>query len=308
MIKSMTGYGQGVSSGMGRNFTIEIKAVNNRFCDVSVRLPRFLLVLEERLKKLIQAQIARGRVDCFLSVEKTIAGAVNTVKVDKELAAAYYKAMQELRSEIGVGDRTFDGLGFGGLGVGGEIKAAYLSSLPGVLNVSEAVDDAQEFWPAVQEAAEAALTGLLAMRVAEGEKLARDLRGRLALIAEYNAGIKNRAAYVVEDYKEKITTRLQDYIKEGVLEPARLAAEVAIFAERSDITEETVRIESHVSQMTDCLGETETVGRKLDFLTQELNREINTIGSKANDLEISKLVIAAKSELEKVREQVQNIE
>ena len=308
MIKSMTGYGQGVSSGFGRNFTIEIRAVNNRFCDVALRLPRFLTVLEDRLKKLIQSQVARGRVDCFLGVEKTGSGLTRAVQVDKELAAAYYKAMQELRSEIGGGDRTFDGLGFGGFGVGGDIKAAYLASLPGVLSLTDMAEDAQEFWPVIQEAAESALAGMLAMRAAEGEKLSWDLRERLAQIGEYNTGIKNRAPYVAEDYREKISARLQDYINEGAIEPARLAAEIAVFAERSDITEETVRIESHISQMNACFDEASAVGRKLDFLTQEIHREINTIGSKANDLEIGKLVIALKSELERVREQVQNIE
>ena len=308
LLKSMTGYGHGLSSGFGRNFTVEMKAVNNRFSDVSIRLPRFLMVLEERIKKLIQSQITRGRVDCFLSVEKTMSSLANTVKVDKNLAAAYYKAIQELQDTLGAGGFS-PGLGsLDGLGIVGEIKAAYLSSLPGVMSLEEAADDIQDLWPVIKEAVDTALTGLLEMRAVEGEKLGLDLRKRVGLIADYNAGIKNRTAYVVEEYREKLSARLQDYIKEGVIEPARLAAEIAIFAERSDITEETVRIESHVSQMNACFEEDEAIGRKLDFLSQEIHREINTIGAKANDLEIGKLVISLKSELERVREQIQNIE
>lgn len=293
MIKSMTGYGYGASSGFGRNFTVEMKAVNHRFCDVSLRSPRFLMVLEDQIKKLIQSQITRGRVDCFLNVEKTVSGIVNTVKVDKELASAYYKEIQILSD---------------GLGIDNEVSVTYLSSLPGVLSLEEVSEDTKEMWPVIKEAVEAALAGLLVMRAAEGEKLCLDLRKRIGKITEYNAGIKIRAPLVIDDYREKLLVRLQDYINEDIIDPARLTAEVALFADRSDITEETVRIESHISQMLASFDEKEAIGRKLDFLSQEIHREITTIGSKANDLEIGKLVIALKSELERVREQIQNIE
>lgn len=293
MLKSMTGYGYGAANGFGRKFTVEMKAVNNRFCDVALRLPRFLMVLEDQIKKLIQSQVTRGRVDCFLSVEKTMTSVTNTVKVDKELASAYYKAIRELQEDLGVDSA---------------IKISYLTSLPGVLSLEEAEEDAREMWPVIKEALDAALTGLLNMRITEGEKLGLDFRKRLGRIAGHNDGIKSRAPAVLEDYREKLLTRLQEYVGDDVMDPARLTAEIAIFADRSDITEEIVRIESHISQMIACFDEDEATGRKLDFLSQEMHREINTIGAKANDLEIGKLVIALKSELERVREQVQNIE
>ena len=292
MIKSMTGYGRGETTTTGKKFTFELKAVNHRYNEVVLRLPRSLTPLEDRIRRLIQARISRGRVDGFLGLEEC--GEKNaTVKVDKALAAAYYNAMNELQET---------------LGIGGEIQLKQLVALPGVLTVEEPADDVEEWWPAIQKAVEAAVESLVRMRTVEGEQLARDLTSRAEQLTKLNQSIKERSPIVVEDYRERLGARLNDYMRDGIITPERLAAEATIFAERSSITEENVRLESHLQQMTSFLAAGESVGRKLDFLIQEMNREINTIASKANDLVISRAVVEAKSELEKIREQVQNIE
>ncbi|MDD4239780.1 MAG: YicC family protein [Desulfotomaculaceae bacterium] len=292
MIKSMTGYGRGEAVTAGKKFTFELKAVNHRYNEVVLRLPRSLTLLEDRIRRLIQARTARGRVDGFLGLEEC--GEKNaTVKVDKALAAAYYNAMKELQEN---------------LGIGGDIQLKQLVALPGVLTVAEPADDVEEWWPAIQIAVEAAVDNLVRMRTVEGEQLSRDLLKRVEQLTYLNQSIRERSPQVVEDYRERLGARLNDYMRDGIITPERLAAEATIFAERSSITEENVRLESHLQQMKSCLTGGESVGRKLDFLIQEMNREINTIASKASDLEISRAVVEAKSELEKIREQVQNIE
>ncbi|TEB17919.1 hypothetical protein Psfp_00042 [Pelotomaculum sp. FP] len=292
MIKSMTGYGRGEAVTAGKKFIFELKAVNHRYNEVVLRLPRSLSPLEDRIRRFIQARIARGRVDGFLGVEEC--GEKNaTVKVDKALAAAYYNAMKELQET---------------LGIGGEIQFQQLVDLPGVVTVEEPADDVEEWWPSIQNAVEEAVDNLVRMRMVEGEQLARDLLSRSERLFYLNQSIRERSPFVVEEYRERLVARLNDYMRDGIITPDRLAAEATIFAERSSITEENVRLESHLQQLKSCLTAGESVGRKLDFLIQEMNREINTIASKANDLEISRAVVEAKSELEKIREQVQNIE
>jgi uncharacterized protein (TIGR00255 family) len=216
-----------------------------------------------------------------------------SVKVDKALASAYYKAMKELQESVGIE---------------GKIKLKQLVTLPGVLIVEEPAEDLDLLWPAIQEAAEGAVASLVQMRAFEGEELAKDLLNRVEHLARLNNTIRDRSPVVVEDYRERLQNRLSDFLKDGSLDMERLTGEVVLFAERSNITEETVRLESHLNQVRNCLLTGESVGRKLDFLIQEMNREINTIASKASDLEISRLVVEVKSELEKLREQVQNIE
>lgn len=292
MLKSMTGYGRGDASAPGRKFTVELKAVNHRFNEVVLRLPRSLSSMEDRIRRIIQSRVARGRVDGFFGVEEC-GEKTAIVKVDKALAAAYYKAMNELQE---------------GLDIDGKIKLKHVIALPGVMAVAEPVEDVEEWWPAVQEAVEVAVENLVRMRAVEGEQLAKDLIKRVEQVALLSEKIRKRSPVVVEEYRERLGVRLNDFLKEAGLDGDRLAAEAALFAERSNITEETVRMESHLKQVRACLGTGESVGRKLDFLIQEMNREINTIASKANDLEISRWVVEVKSELEKIREQVQNIE
>jgi len=292
LIKSMTGYGRGESNLPGKKFIVELKAVNHRYSEVVLRMPRSLSQFEDRIRKIIQSRIARGRVDGFLSQEECGEKAM-AVKVDKELAAAYYKAIKNLQES---------------LDITGSIKIKYLTDLPGVLAVEEPAEDIEELWPAILEAVESALESFIRMRETEGEQLASDLIQRLDRLILLSEQIRERSPVVVEEYREKLRIRLNDFIKDGSLDPERLTAEAAVFADRSNITEETVRLESHLKQAGACLKEGQPVGRKLDFIVQEMNREINTIGSKANDLAISRLVVEAKSEIEKIREQVQNLE
>ncbi len=292
MIKSMTGYGRGEGSTCDKKFTLELKAVNHRYSEVVLRLPRSLVPLEDRIRRIILTRVARGRIDGYLSIEEC-GEKTASVKVDKALASAYYKAMKELQESVGIE---------------GKIKLPQLVALPGVFIVEEPAEDLELLWPAVQDATERAVASLVQMRAFEGEELAKDLLNRVEHLTRLNNTIRDRSPVVVEDYRERLQNRLSDFLKDGSLDIERLAGEVALFAERSNITEETVRLESHLNQVRNCLLAEESVGRKLDFLIQEMNREINTIASKASDLEISRLVVEVKSELEKLREQVQNIE
>lgn len=292
MIKSMTGYGRGEGSTDEKKFTLELKAVNHRYNEVVLRLPRSLVPLEDRIRRIISTQVARGRIDGYLSLEEC-GEKTASVKVDKALASAYYKAMKELQESVGIE---------------GKVELNQLVALPGVLMVEEPAEDLDLLWPAIQEAAEGAVASLVQMRAFEGEELAKDLLNRVERLDRLNNTIKERSPVVVEDYRERLQNRLSDFLEDGSLDVERLTGEVVLFAERSNITEETVRLESHLNQVRTCLLTGGSVGRKLDFLIQEMNREINTIASKAGDLEIGRLVVEVKSELEKIREQVQNIE
>jgi len=292
LLKSMTGYGRGEAIGAGRKFIIELKSVNHRFCEIVVRLPKNMLQIEDRIRKQVQSCISRGRIDCYFTVEET--GPKNVlVKVDKCLVTAYYKAMKEMLNELEAPQ---------------EIKLEHLLALPGVFTVEDSIGDLEDFWPIVEQALNQSLFALQEMRKIEGTRLKADLQLHIERIEQLNKEIESRAPLVVEEYRERLTQRMQELIPGGVLEPLRLAGEAALFAERSNIAEEIVRIYSHLNQLRLSAEEEEPVGRKLDFLVQELNREINTIASKASDLKISQLVMEVKSELEKIREQIQNVE
>jgi uncharacterized protein (TIGR00255 family) len=292
LLKSMTGYGRGEVVTPEKKFTVELKAVNHRFCEVVVRLPKNLIQLEDGMRQQIQAHISRGRVDCYFSMEEQ-AGKNVKVKVDKNLVTSYYKAIKEVLDE---------------LGIAWEIRLEHLLALPGLLVVEEPAEDLETLWPAVEQALGQAVHTLREMRRLEGGRLEEDIRCRVQRIEELNREIENRTPLVTQEYRSRLTQRLQELLPEGIVEPGRLITEVAIFAERSSIAEEVVRIYSHLSQLRLSLEADEAVGRKLDFLIQEINREVNTIASKANDLQISQVVVEVKSEIEKIREQIQNIE
>ncbi|RYD04611.1 hypothetical protein N752_14655 [Desulforamulus aquiferis] len=235
----------------------------------------------------------RGRVDGYISIEET--GEVTpTVKVDKALAVAYHNSMEELMADLSITDK---------------IAIKDLISLPNVISLEQPEEDIEKWYPAVEQACVEALTGLLSMRENEGARLKQDILQRADQIRDLILGqVAERAPLVVQEHREKLSQRLAEWLDSGVIDESRLAAEVAIFTDRADISEEIVRLASHLEQLGQILGEGGPVGRKLDFLVQEMNREINTIGSKANDLVITNSVVNAKSELEKIREQVQNIE
>jgi len=290
--RSMTGFGRGEAEGHGKKFTVEVKSVNHRYCEVMLRMPRGMVSLEEKARRYILSRLARGRVDGFITVEDC-AEKTAVVKVDKVLAASYYKAMEELISNLGISSG---------------IKPEHLFSLPGVFSLEEPAEDIEAYWPVLEQALTGAVDGLLDMRSTEGVRLQEDLLSRLELIRVVLKGIEDRSPEVVEDYRFRLNQRLQEWLKDSTLDMNRLMAEVAVFAERSNITEEVVRLYSHIDQTGETLGMEEPVGRKLDFLLQEMNREINTIASKASDLQIAKAAVEIKSELEKIREQVQNLE
>ena len=293
MIKSMTGYGRGEACAVGRRFTIELKSVNNRYCEVIMRQPRSLNQIEDKLKRRILDRVARGRVDAYISVEET-GDITPTVKVDKALAVAYHKAMEDL---------------MGSLPIIGNITVKDLMSLPNVISLEQPEEDIDTWYPALEEATDQALNGLLTMRINEGNRLKEDVLNRAQQIEELILGqVAERAPLVVAEHRERLTQRLSEWMENGTIDEARLAAEVAVFTDRADISEEIVRLNSHLRQLDQIMEQGGPVGRKLDFLVQEMNREINTIGSKANDLIITNAVVNAKSELEKIREQVQNIE
>lgn len=292
MLRSMTGYGRGEAVAAGKKFIMELKSVNHRFCEVVIRLPKNLHQLEERIREQIQKGLSRGRIDCYLSVEE--AGPKNVaVKVDKSLLAAYYKAMREILSAL---ERTE------------EPRLEHFLALPGLFTVEEPPENIEEIWVGVEQALTEALTALVEMRKTEGARLREDIESRVDRIEQLNREIEGRAPLVVEEYRKRLLQRVAELVPGGVVDPVRLAGEVALFAERSSIAEEVVRIYSHLNQMRLTCNEGGPVGRKLDFLVQEVNREINTIAHKAGDLRISQIVVEVKSELEKIKEQVQNVE
>lgn len=292
MIKSMTGFGRGEVSTDNLKVVIELKSVNHRYCEIYLRMPRSMNVLEDRIRRVVQSRVSRGRVDAFINVE--LRGENKPlVKVDGELARDYARAAEEIKSR---------------LQLEGELTVSDLLHLSGVVSLEEPENDVEQWWPVIEGSLEKALDGLLDMRRREGLRLHSDIKARSGLITSMVKGIEARAPVVVEEYRERLSQRVRELLETGMPDPARLDAEVVLYAERSAITEEVVRLYSHLSQLEGCLENKEPVGRKLDFLIQEMNREVNTIASKSADLEINRTVVEIKSELEKIREQVQNIE
>ncbi|EGW37154.1 hypothetical protein DOT_4966 [Desulfosporosinus sp. OT] len=288
----MTGFGRGESSGVGYQFSVELKSVNHRFLEIVVRSPRNFTGFEERIRKTLLEKFQRGRIEVHVNVVETEARK-RLVKVDKDLALSYDKTLKDLALAL---HTTY------------ETDIYRLVNLPEVLSVVEPEIDLDTLWSMCAESLLKASDGFRQMRRTEGEKLTTDLLQRLELIAEYLQTIAERAPYVVTAYQERLQERIQTLLGEVELDAARLANEVVYFADRASITEELVRFDSHLTQSREALRSSEPVGRKLDFLVQEMNREINTIGSKANDLMIGQQVVNVKSELEKIREQIQNLE
>ena len=292
MVKSMTGFGRGAAQSDNYSIVLEMKAVNHRFLEISCRLPKQLLGMEDGLKKQLQQAFSRGKLDVFVTLERT--GAKNTVvKVDKELAMAYYNALVEVASACGLPS---------------QVQLRDIASFSGVVSLDTAEDDEEEIASLLQTAAAEASANMLSMQQQEGAALAADLNSRLGLIAERLQVIRSAAPQVVADQKARLEQRLSELLGAVPVDEARLANELAIFADRVDITEELTRLASHMEQFRQTLASGEPAGRKLNFIQQEMLRETNTIGSKSSALSINSLVIEVKSELEKIREQIQNIE
>ena len=294
-VRSMTGYGRGEFTAEDRKFTVEMRSVNHRYNDITVKLPRFLISLEDRIKKKTAENVFRGKTDIYISFE-TLSSEDVEVKLDEALAAAYAEKLKHLRDILGV-PQADDGRIL-------ELTARF----PDVITVEKAQKEEEVLWEILLPALENAVSRFLAMRETEGENLKQDILQKGEKIRALVAGVKERAPLVVEEYREKLNRRLEDILGNVEVDPQRVAQEVAVFADRGCIDEEITRLESHLIQLDGILREGGQVGRKLDFLVQEMNRESNTIASKANDVQIVQATIALKSEIEKIREQVQNLE
>lgn len=290
-MKSMTGYGRCHIEEDGREMTVEVKSVNHRFLDISYRLSRTLSFLDDAVRKGVSARLARGHVDVFVSYENHRQDA-KTVRVDTALAAAYRQALGALAAAVN-GEP--------------DIPLADYARLPDVLTVQEKEEDQEAVRALFGRALCGALDGLILMREQEGERMCADILEKTGNIERLRDQIAKRAPLVVCEYRDKLTQRIAA-LTEGEIDEARLMTEVALFADRAAIDEELVRLKSHAQAIRETAALSEPVGRKLDFLVQELNREINTIGSKASDTAIAQAVVAAKGEIEKLREQVQNVE
>ena len=289
---SMTGYGRGSASDSGREITVELKSVNHRYLDVSMRLPRHLLFLEDSIRKQLSDLLSRGHIDVFINYRNTRTDA-KTVCVNTELLKAYVLSAKECNSELGLPDN---------------LGLAEVLSLPDVTQVIEADEDQEAVLALCSSAVSAAVSELKKMRLAEGERLKTDLQTKIDTVLELAGKAAERAPMVVEDYRKKLNERIEAILSTEEIDRARLATEVALFADHASIDEEIVRLYSHVKQMQLLFDADEPVGRKMDFVVQEMNREFNTMGSKANDTELTNLVLSGKAEIEKIREQIQNIE
>ncbi|MGQ0548060.1 MAG: YicC/YloC family endoribonuclease [Armatimonadota bacterium] len=288
----MTGFGTATAQAPGGRLTVEVRSVNHRFSEVQIRLPKDLSPLEDRARAVVQGKVHRGRVEVVVTRENG-ARRAKAVRVDLELAASYAQALREIAGTVGAL---------------GEVTLAQLASLPDVLRVEDDRAEVETLWSALEAAVAAATDALVAMRTAEGQRMASDVLDRLTAIGRLLEAVNERGRDVVRLYSERLRARLAELLAEIPIDEARIATELALFAERSDISEELVRLRSHITQFRQTVEEDGAVGRKLEFILQEMGRETNTIGSKANDLDITRSVIAMKTELESLREQVQNIE
>lgn len=328
MVQSMTGYGRGEIQEDEFSFVVEIKTVNHRYTELAMRLPKFLNPLENRIRQQILERIGRGRVDVFITSTYTGSGA-KRLKIDKGLAKAYYDSLKELDGllqpsaedlhpdvydtlqELGVDHQVFlhpEAIGK----VPDRTKALYfIAGCPDVLVAEEGDIDVDALWPKIRQAVDTALTHLTDMRLTEGANIAKDIAKRIGYIGEMRAAIEKRAPETVKEYEKRLRERIQELLTEagqGPLDPMRLIQETAIYADRVSITEELVRLSSHLHQFQLLLAEEKPVGRRMDFLVQEMNREANTIASKAGDAQIVQTIVNMKAEIEKVREQIQNIQ
>ena len=292
LIKSMTGYGRAVETVNGREFTVELRSVNNRYLDCTVKLPRSLNFAEEAVKQAVKATISRGKVDVFISV-RSEGGEEMKVSLNEQVLGGYLAAMRTMVDSFGVRD---------------DISVSTLSRLPDVFTVERPEIDEKQLLADLLSVVGKALEGYDAMRTTEGGALERDLRSRAETISQLVTLVEEGNPQTVSDYRARLESKLREVLANTALEESRILTEAAIFADKVAVDEETVRLRSHLKQMDEMLTGGGAVGRKLDFLLQEMNRETNTIGSKCSDVRLARVVVDMKAELEKIREQTQNIE
>ena len=288
----MTGYGRGARIVDGRDLTIELKSVNHRFLDLAFRMPRSFACLEDSLRQLMQSRLSRGHIDVFVTY-RNLRDDSKSVAVDHALLNAYRAAMQEMSGLTGLEDNA---------------RLTDYARMPDVLRVDEAEEDRDALKALALDCMNDAIDELLAMRVKEGERMGADIEARLCNIEKLTVGVAARAPQVVEEYRVRLTQRVTEIMEGQPVELARITQEVAMYCDRVNIDEEIARMHSHLKGMRDAMASGAAVGRKLDFIVQEMNREANTMGSKASDIELVSHVVNLKSEIEKIREQVQNIE
>ena len=292
MIKSMTGYGRAVETVNGREFTVEIRSVNNRYLDCSVRLPRIVSFAEDSVKQAVKASVSRGKVDVFISI-RTEGGDEAEVSLNQAVLEGYLAAMRKMVTEFGVAD---------------DISVSTVSRLPDVFVVEKPQVDEEQLAKDLLSVVNNALTNYDAMRCTEGRALDSDLRSRGNTILEFVAQVEKGNAQTTVDYRARLEAKLREVLENTAIDESRILTEAAIFADKVAVDEETVRLRSHLQQMNAMLDNGGAIGRKLDFLLQEMNREANTIGSKCTDVRLARIVVDIKAELEKIREQTQNIE
>lgn len=292
MVRSMTGYGRGEIQGPGGICVVEVRSLNHRYCEIAVKTPRAFAAVENRIRETVRSRFSRGRFDVHVSVDFTTVSPRQLV-VDHALARQLYLALTDLGRE---------------LGLSGQVNLATLLELREVVRVEENEHNVEAVWPAIQEALDSALASLERMRISEGEALGRDILQRIQLIEAALEQIKSRLPALLIEYRQKLEARISRLFGDVEIDPTRLAQEVVFYTERSDVTEEMIRLHTHLTEFKKLLLANEPVGRKLDFLLQEMNREINTTSSKIADGDVATLVVDIKSELERIREQAQNIE
>lgn len=292
MLNSMTGYGRGEATLHEHTIVVELRSVNNRYLDCNVRMPRIYACAEEAILSEIKGAVSRGKIDVNVSVDSTGAEAVS-VELNRPVAAGYLKALREMGEVYGLKD---------------DVSVSLLSRFPDVFRVEKMPEDLEQLTQDLCEVTRMALGDFNAMRQREGEKLAEDLLSRLDTLEEYTDQVEAKSPETVAAYQERLTARIREVLEDRQIDESRILTEAAIFADKVAVAEETVRLHSHITQFRDMVAKGGVIGRKLDFLIQEMNRETNTTGSKCNDLALSTIVVDMKAELEKIREQVQNVE
>ena len=292
MIRSMTGYGRQQKTIDGMNITVEIKSVNHRYFEFSSRVPRAYGFLDEKIKSYVQSRVARGKIECYVQIEELEAEDC-IVEINHSLASGYYNALKELADRYQLKN---------------DISVSLLSRYTDIFSVHKADADEEKIWDAVRDVLSDAVDAFVAMREVEGAKLREDILSRCVTILDCVAFVEERSPQTVKEYSDKLLARMNEVLADVHVDEQRILAEAAIYADKVAVAEETVRLRSHIEQLRNFMESEEAIGRKTDFLVQEINREANTIGSKAQDVEIAKRVIAVKAEVEKIREQVQNIE
>ncbi len=292
MVRSMTGYGRARQTRNGRDITVEVRSVNNRYLDCNVKMPRAYVFAEDAMKALVQKAISRGKVDVFVTVDASAAD-VSVVQVNEPLARGYYEALIRLKEMFSLE---------------GDVTPAVLAKFPDVLTVTKAEEDLETVCADICAVLEEALSAYNKMRATEGEKLCQDIIGRAGTIETVVGKVEQRSPETVQEYRQRLEGKIRELLQSTTIDESRILTETAIVADKLAVDEETVRLRSHLSQLRAMVQGSEPVGRKLDFLIQEINRECNTIGSKCNDLTIAQDVVNMKAEVEKIREQVQNIE